>query len=767
MINNAKIKALHALGLSIILIREKSKAPVESGWTSKPNKTWAELKSSYKKGMNLGVRLGRASKLRDGTYLSVIDCDVKSTKTRHLLEMQTKLSELFQGDAPVVNSGRGGGSKHIYVKTRRPVLPFRFSQSSEKVKVRMPDTKPSRADSAALSEVEIRQGYRMRAAWEISVMGDGQQVVLPPSIHPDSGKAYTWASEFKDADSLPLVQFKNQSASVSSRAGGAVVEDFTLEPYDVTLIDDELFEMISEGTNVVDRSTAVFQAMRDLLQSGFTRGQVLNIFTERDYHLGQVAYDHTKSDSRKRAAKWLSKYSLKKAEESLDFKDDFRDIVEGEDPMPPTKRSKKLLKKNNEQHKRDVKKNWKAHLEKDYQSGKPKGSFKNLKLIFENAIGEECFILNMLTKKEEYGLDCKFGRKGAVIGDADLRAIKDWLVHSYRVEVPLQKVLEVIQTLSEANRHHPVQDYLNSLEWDGTERIDTWLKDLFGVRAKEPYLSEVSSKTLIAMVKRAFEPGCKFDHVLVLEGLNQGEGKSRAVEALGGEAWSGRASFQMDQKDLVLAVRSKWLIELSELAGFGKKEQESIKAFLSERKDEIRLPYGKLPEEFPRQCVFIGTTNKSEYLQDESGNRRYWPVRVGARVKVKKLLKLRNQLFAEAYFRYKLGEKQLWLQGDAEEQAKDYQKSRVEKDILSDKIELFLEHQRGLSEKKRKIDPDMFTMHELFELEDGAFDQDEPTLSFQRKDRSEQIRVGRCLRILGYRNDTKRHKQKLAKVWHK
>ena len=149
-------KQLYKLGFAIHWIKKQSKAPVESGWTTGPRKPWQHLKDTYKHGYNVGVRLGTPSKFND-SYLAVIDCDMKSKHPAHLDEMREKLKELYSGSAPIVLSGRGNGSMHVYLRTKKPIAPYRFSQSSEKVKVFMPSVKPSKFEIEKLKKIELKQ----------------------------------------------------------------------------------------------------------------------------------------------------------------------------------------------------------------------------------------------------------------------------------------------------------------------------------------------------------------------------------------------------------------------------------------------------------------------------------------------------------------------------------------------------------------------------------------------------------------------------------
>jgi putative DNA primase/helicase len=170
------------------------------------------------------------------------------------------------------------------------------------------------------------------------------------------------------------------------------------------------------------------------------------------------------------------------------------------------------------------------------------------------------------------------------------------------------------------------------------------------------YSKAVGKKTLCAAVARAYRPGVKFDHMLILEG-EQGIGKSTAVNILAGE-WYVDLMLKTDSKDTVQLVNSGWILEVSEMAGLRKQEIESLKAFISRPTDSIRPPFGRTPVNYPRRSIFIGTINPTSigYLNDETGNRRYWPV-LCTKVKMIGLRRDREQIFAEALVEYRNGEK--------------------------------------------------------------------------------------------------------------
>lgn len=210
---------------------------------------------------------------------------------------------------------------------------------------------------------------------------------------------------------------------------------------------------------------------------------------------------------------------------------------------------------------------------------------------------------------------------------------------------------------------NPLTSYLDALEWDGIDRLDTWLSSYMGV-PDSPEARLFGRKFLIGAVARAKRPRCKNDTMLNVRG-RQGQRKSTALRALFGELYFSDNLGNVRDKDALMGLAGMWGIEWAEMSGQSKGSDADLKAFLSRQEDRYRPPYGRAVVMRPRQCVIIGTTNKKAYLHDASGGRRYWPVECVQLIDIDAITKHRDQLWAEAMLRFDAGET-WWLEGSKE-----------------------------------------------------------------------------------------------------
>lgn len=250
---------------------------------------------------------------------------------------------------------------------------------------------------------------------------------------------------------------------------------------------------------------------------------------------------------------------------------------------------------------------------------------------------------------------------------------------------------DALQEVTQANKFHPVREYLTGLNWAGECRVDTLFIDYIGAEDTE-YIRAVTRKWMCGAVARVMVPGIKFDTAIVLYG-SQGLGKSLILERLG-RKWFNNSLVDIKTKDALEQIQGSWINELAELAPTYKNDNEIVKAFISRTSDRFRSPYGRRTEEYPRQCVFAGSTNNLMFLKDRTGNRRFWPITGDKDRKTKNAWDITqddiDQLWAEAYYYWSNGES-LVLEGELEEEALRIQLSHTEGGELVGLIVEYLE----------------------------------------------------------------------------
>jgi predicted P-loop ATPase len=239
------------------------------------------------------------------------------------------------------------------------------------------------------------------------------------------------------------------------------------------------------------------------------------------------------------------------------------------------------------------------------------------------------------------------------IVDNDIVQLQHYLQKRGLTQITKRTIADAVEMWAHENVCHPIREYLDKLKWDGTPRVTGWLSTYLGAE-KSLYVDGISRLVLLAMIARIDDPGCKFDYMLILEG-EQGTGKSTACRILGGEYFTDALPNITSGKDAFQHLRGTWVIEIAELAATSKADLERLKAFLTRTAERYRPPYAAKEVCEPRQCIFIGTTNQSAYLKDETGGRRFWPVKVG-KIDLAGLEHDRDQLLAEAIVLYNNGE---------------------------------------------------------------------------------------------------------------
>lgn len=658
----AAIEPLRDAGFALHWLKPRKKAPIGENWQIAPVPSTAELRATHRKGYNVGVRPGEPSNL-GGLYLHLIDMDIRVAEMAD--ECWSKLRDLLPCDPdtlPMVISGSGGESRHLYFLTDKPFQSRKLAMSEGKVR---------RWDAARKKDV-------WSSEWEIELFGTGKQVVLPPSIHPDTGKPYVWAREFdffevslglgpviaSDAitamGAVDTTTYAYEEVEPLDFKPGQMEAELALIPVSGLHYDDWLrlgqalhhqlggteegFALWLEHSRRSEKHDAGYErTMRRKYRSfGRYRGRPVTMATIRTWAIEErskalIAELDDFDDLDPLEAE------LDDFEAALDDSDDDEDLLADFDPNceAETKSDKAKLE-------------WMSLLDplEDGKGWRP--TLHNVELIVKNdprLIGVPQ--LNEFTQEtvQRFTPGTKKGRRNAAKETRQLTGRvwevrdtlngelwsddRDFAIRSileaprtqggYAMKVTDRDLRAAIVLAANSNAFHPIREYLSGLEWDGVERVDRlWIDYVNAV--DDAYHRDVACLVMVAAVARVFEPGHKFDYATILEGL-QGKRKSTLIEVLGRKWFAELDGDFHDQKQMIELMQGAWIMEIPELTGFSRADVRSIKAFISRKKDRARLAYARRAGEFPRQCVFIGSTNDREYLKDDTGGRRFWPVK--------------------------------------------------------------------------------------------------------------------------------------------
>jgi predicted P-loop ATPase len=374
---------------------------------------------------------------------------------------------------------------------------------------------------------------------------------------------------------------------------------------------------------------------------------------------------------------------------------------------------------------------WFSLLKKGKDSGEPLPTLANCTVALERApewVGALSYNEFSRQISVKSNLEDWHAERGRPWTENDTRRLTVWF-QNHGINVVPSVTSDAVALVAESQTTNPLLDFLADLHWDRWPRVERWLTYYLGVEDTY-YARAVGQAWLISAIARAWQPGCKADCCLILEGP-QGSLKSSAIRTLAGpELYSDSMHTDLGSKEAGILCCGAWIIELSELESLRFTEVATVKSFLSHAEDRYRPPYGRHAVRFPRQCVFCGTTNNAEYLHDDSGARRFWPVSCG-RIELKQLERDREQIWAEAAELYHAG-RSWWLDKETERMAAHEQMARTESDVWQTPILEWLDRQHLTDTSVAEI------LSKCIQIEDKNWN------------RTADMRVAKVLRALGW-----------------
>lgn len=397
-----------------------------------------------------------------------------------------------------------------------------------------------------------------------------------------------------------------------------------------------------------------------------------------------------------------------------------------------------------------------THLLTRNRDQRIEGTLHNLLLILENDERfKGLFWLNESSNQVVLAKDPPWsGGNRDEFTDTDGCEMAAWLQHPdhYRMAVSDELALKAVITVARRHRRHPIRQYLQALKWDGEARLDRMFVDLFGAEDRT-YNIQAARCFMVSAVSRIlwFDPkqpfvGSKVDFMLVLEGL-QGKKKTTSMQSLFGSSWYVETLESPAGKDFYQVILGCWGVEIAEMDSFNKADVTAVKGAITRLVDKYRAPYERVPRSYRRECVFVGTTNESEYLRDHTGGRRFLPVRVrdDGQINIDALREARDQLWAEAVHLFNQGV-QWW---DLPDDVAAEQEARFFEDSWEGRISRWLAGkapgENAYPARLYGVLPDWATTDELLSYAIGV--------DAARHGRPEQMRISNIMKRLGWRHE--------------
>ena len=612
-------------GVAVVLLRERSKRPELNNWTSLPRMSAADLRRRYRPGQNIGIRLGEPSEVRRRRYLYAVDLDVRDPDSprRASREAWEALCAIFPNarDWPRSISGSGGESRHAFFVSDGLFRKTNIARSPDRVTVKGVD----------------------KPAWEVDLYGAGAQVVVAPSIHPDTGAPYRWEDGEPDFDNLPFVRATKIAPLFERRSARRARSDYAPEPL------DNLQEILETQTLDNDGGGLHYDDWRDVLfavkqeydgTDDYDRAfEIVQEWSQKsdkhDQQRFEEVWDHARTDR----ADAITLGTLKKrAAPEIDARRKDRIVAEMEDERPPRKPG-------DAETPSGVSDDWTREAVLD-GVGEPINCAENRRLFLLHmppaqhlvwAEEEQQPVWRYINGEIHPGLrDIQFS--GAQYTPFDQKShyqVLQMLMRKkpfYLETVRKEELNDSVYLVAPQRPWARIKDLVSRGEWDGKPRIDFLLQDYLGVE-DNAYTREVSRLLVLGPTCRTLWRQVKVDYAPILQG-SQGTGKDRFLEILctfDDECLYTATSFDLAKPaEYVQIIRGKLIVHMAEMAALRKHEIEQVKTFLTEHEDTARLSYEARARTYPRLCICVFSTNETHgYLGDRTGNRRFLPVEIG------------------------------------------------------------------------------------------------------------------------------------------
>jgi predicted P-loop ATPase len=494
----------------------------------------------------------------------------------------------------------------------------------------------------------------------------GRQVVIPHSVLSD-GRKYRYhilSRSFEDVIPLP----ENILNDLTRGTAAPKIETVTKEETSTAVLDmpaDVVAceEFLKEQPELLagDRNNTFYQLACESKDRGLSRKAVFKLLVTHNQEKVRPMLEVSEIKHCVNSAFTYSKNKTAVRSVSVDF------AAEGDAPE-----ENKILSEEETQTQLEEVIDWNDKLTRGKSGAISRTNFgtRNTEIFLENLpqfkkrLAVNLFSMDTIWRQRAdwHKPTILSGEIDKVLDDDDLIRMRE-VLNQVDFDPTTGHILEASRAVSLRNEYHPVKEYFEALpKWDGVERLAKFFPDFCGAEDCA-YTQQIGIKIFTAIVARIYTPGCKFDYLPIIIG-EQGIGKSTLLEAIAIKPqWYTDNLGSIDNKDVILRMRSKLIVENAELTMFDKSDPNTVKAFLSRRVDRDRLPYDRLPRDLPRQCIIIATTNKDRFLQDETGNRRMWPIEV-TKISLSAIKRAIPMFYAEAIHRFKAGE-QLYLDDTA------------------------------------------------------------------------------------------------------